>query len=164
MLFWLSLIMLVVGVALYILYENRYDWFYHKHYKLYKFIDSTLEGFFGFMVAIMSVIAGLIVITSIMIFAMNGIERNQMYAQYTERYKAIAYKVESGACRDEFGLLSKEVIDEVQEWNEEIITAQIGSDNPWIDIYYKDFWYEFSTIDYDRYNTNNTTNNNTEVN
>lgn len=165
MLLYVSLIMLIVGIALYILYQNDMEWFYDKHYKLYKFIDRTLEGWFGFLIMFMTVVAGLIVFVSLIIFTANGIERNLMYGQYNERYKAITYKVESGACRDELGLLSKEVIDEVQEWNEEIITAQIGSENPWIGIYYKDFWDEFDTIDYDRYNINvniNTNNNKME--
>ena len=37
-----------------------------------------------------------------------------------EQYKAITYKIESDACRDEFGLLNKEVIDEIQEWNKDV--------------------------------------------
>lgn len=41
-----------------------------------------------------------------------------------EREKAILYKAETENCRDEFGLLNKEFIDEVQEWNETVSSHQ----------------------------------------
>lgn len=156
MLFWIMLIVCIIGSALWVLYNKNDDLFYAKHYKLYRFIEDVLGNWIGTVIAVTTVLCGLVIIISFMLFGVNACERDTMYAQYKERYKAITYKVESGACRDELGLLSKDVIDEVQEWNEEIISAQVGSKNPWVGIYYKDFWDEFSTIDYDRYNTNNT--------
>lgn len=71
-----------------------------------------------------------------------------------EKYKALSYKVESGACRDEFGLLSKEIIDEVQEWNTELIYNKQMHDSFWVGICYPDIYDGLETIDYEKYNCN----------
>lgn len=71
--------------------------------------------------------------------------------QAQETYKALTYKVESGACRDDFGLLNKEVIDEIQDWNEDIICKQKMHDNFWFGIFYPGAYDQFETIDYERY-------------
>ena len=71
--------------------------------------------------------------------------------QLKENYKAITYKVESGACRDEFGLLNKEVIDEIQEWNKDVRFYQNIQDNFWLGIYYPNVFDEFETIDYESF-------------
>lgn len=68
-----------------------------------------------------------------------------------ERYEALTYKVESGACRDEFGLLSKEVIDEIQEWNEEVVKGKAMQNDLWLGIFNPDIYDQFETIDYEKY-------------
>ena len=68
-----------------------------------------------------------------------------------ERYEAITYKVESGACRDELGLLSKEVIDEIQDWNETIVANKRLQNDYWLGIFVPNIYDQFETIDYDRY-------------
>lgn len=76
---------------------------------------------------------------------------NAQIARYEERYKAITYKIESNACRDEFGLLNKEVIDEIQEWNEDITLKKNAAHDFWIGIYNPDAFDQFDTIDYEEY-------------
>ena len=71
--------------------------------------------------------------------------------QLKENYKAITYKVESGACRDEFGLLNKEVIDEIQSWNKSVIYNQKMQNDFWVGIFYPDVYDQFKTIDYEKY-------------
>ena len=68
-----------------------------------------------------------------------------------ERYKALTYKVESDSCRDEFGLLSKEVIDEIQEWNEAVVKGKTLQRDFWVGIFYPNIYDDFETIDYEKY-------------
>ena len=68
-----------------------------------------------------------------------------------EQYKALTYKMESGACRDEFGLLSKEIIDEIQHWNEDVAYNKRIQRDFWMGIFYPNVFDEFETIDYERY-------------
>ena len=68
-----------------------------------------------------------------------------------ETYKALTYKAESGVCRDQFGLLSKDVLDEIQNWNEEITHYKTMEDNFWLGIFYPDVYGDLGTIDYELY-------------
>ena len=69
-----------------------------------------------------------------------------------ECYNALTYKMESTTCRDEFGFLSKEVIDEVQEWNQDVKYIQAAQDDFWVGIFHPNVFDEFETIDYESYN------------
>lgn len=68
-----------------------------------------------------------------------------------EKYKALTYKLESEACRDQFGLLNKEIIDEVQRWNVKVTYYKAMEDNFWVGIYYPDVYGDLGTIDYEVY-------------
>lgn len=68
-----------------------------------------------------------------------------------EKYKALTYKLESEACRDQFGLLNKEIIDEVQRWNVKVTYYKAMEDNFWVGIYYPDVYGDLGTIDYETY-------------
>lgn len=63
-----------------------------------------------------------------------------------EEYKALIFKVQSEAVRDEFGLLNKEFIDEIQEWNKDIAAGQEWQDDFWIGIFYPPIYDKFETI------------------
>ena len=68
-----------------------------------------------------------------------------------EKYKALTYKLENEACRDQFGLLNKEIIDEVQRWNVKVTYYKAMEDNFWVGIYYPDVYGDLGTIDYETY-------------
>ena len=71
-----------------------------------------------------------------------------------EKYKALTYKLESEACRDQFGLLNKEIIDEVQNWNVKVTYYKAMEDNFWVGIYYPDVYGDLGIIDYEMYDGN----------
>ena len=68
-------------------------------------------------------------------------------ARNQERYKTLVYKVETDAARDEFGLLNKEIIDEVQDWNEDLVYYQNIQDDFWLGIYYPNVFDQFEIIE-----------------
>lgn len=70
---------------------------------------------------------------------------------WREQYKAITYKLESSACSDEFGLLSKEIIDEIQDWNQDVVYYKRIEKDFLVGIFYPNVFDEFETIDYERY-------------
>ena len=135
MIFWLCVIILVVGIITTIV-ANREDWF---GIEMFCCITSVLDGIAVIIMAICLCVTYSTVDADI--------------AQNEELYKAITYKVESEACRDEFGLLSKKVIDEAQEWNKDVLYYQNVQDDFWIGIFYPDVFDRFETIDYEKYNT-----------
>ena len=144
MLFWLFVIALVVGIILIVLGYRHWD--YDKHRWLYRNDDALLET--GVITVVISCILLLIMI---FILICQHSSSNAILQQNKERYNALTYKVESGACRDEFGLLSKEIVDEIQEWNEDVVYRKEMQNNFWIGIFYPDIYDGFETIDYEKY-------------
>lgn len=147
MIFWLSVIVFAVGVV--ILIANRIG-----ESLSYKYEYSNTSEFiliFGaavaFIGAVWLLIAGLSLVTS-----QTTITATKQ--ANVEKYKALTYKLESEACRDQFGLLNKEIIDEVQDWNTDITYYKSMEDNFWMGIYYPDVYGDLGTIDYETYEGN----------
>ena len=130
MLFWLFIILFVVGII------------------LYKVFEFEFLGDFGYVI---NIISGLAVIISLFIIIGEYTTMVSYLEKTREQYKAITYKIESDSCRDEFGLLNKEVIDEIQEWNKDVRFYQNIQDNFWLGIYYPNVFDEFETIDYESF-------------
>ena len=127
MLFWSFIILFIVGIIL---------------YKVFKF---ELLG------ELVTAISGFAVLISLFLIIGEYTTMDSYLEKTREQYKAITYKIESNACRDEFGLLNKEIIDEVQEWNKDVKYYQNIQDNFWLGIYYPNVFDEFETIDYESF-------------
>lgn len=127
MLFWSFIILFVVGIVLLKVFE------------------------FEFLVELVTTLSGLAIIISLFLIIGEYTTIDSYLEKSREQYKAITYKIESDACRDEFGFLNKEVIDEIQEWNKDVIFYQNIQDNFWLGIYYPNVFNEFKTIDYESF-------------
>ncbi len=127
MLFWIFAILVIIGLVI---------------------IKTDCICYLG---EVFALIGGIAVVVSLIIMAMEYTTIDSYLEANREIYKAITYKVESDACKDEFGLLSKDVIDEIQEWNKDVRFYQNIQDNLWIGIYYPNVFDEFQTIDYESY-------------
>lgn len=145
MLFWLFVILFIFGffIMLFCQYDfgsvarNKcyfLEWIYYNHRKI---------DFVGFLVSAISFIA---IAFSLIIICCNKIDSVQDVASKKETYEALCYKVQSEEVRDEFGLLNKEIVDEIQEWNEEIASKQTMQDDFWIGIYIPNVYDEFERI------------------
>ena len=147
MIFWLCLAILIIGIGLLVL--GFIDWDYEKN-KLFDFLydnDDNLRVIGG----ITTFISGFIMIIMITILCCMYIGIDAKVEKSKETFDAITYKVESGACRDEFGLLNKEVIDEIQSWNESVVYNQKMQNDFWVGVFYPDVYDQFETIDYEKY-------------
>lgn len=68
----------------------------------------------------------------------------------TERYEALIYKIESGVCSDDFGLLNKEIIDDIQDWNEYLARNKALEQDKWIGAFYPNIYSDFDFIEYEK--------------
>lgn len=135
MLFWLVAVAFVAGIVMHVVAEKKRLW--------------TLDNIsFG-----ITLVFGIMLFFMIIILCCQHIGIDARVEKNFEIYNAIEYKVTSGACRDELGLLSKEVIDEVQNWNKDVKYYQAVQDDFWIGIFYPNVFDQFETIDYMSYNT-----------
>ena len=57
-------------------------------------------------------------------------------AKNEAKYEALMYKVQTENARDQLGLLNKDYIDEVQEWNEYVAEWKAGTKDLWVGIFY----------------------------
>lgn len=147
MIFWLSIIIFAVGVA--ILIANRIG-----ESLSYEYEYSSVSGFilsFGVVISFIGVVWFLVAGLILLLTQTNVAAYRQVNA---EKYKALVYKLESEACRDQFGLLNKEIIDEVQRWNVKVTYYKAMEDNFWVGIYYPDVYGDLGTIDYETYEGN----------
>lgn len=147
MIFWLCLAILIIGIGLIVV--GCIDWDYEKN-KLFDFLydnDDNLMVIGG----VTTIVSGFVMIIMLTILCCMYIGIDARVEQSKETFDAITYKVESGACRDEFGLLNKEVIDEIQSWNESVIYNQKMQNNFWVGVFYPDVYDQFETIDYKKY-------------
>lgn len=147
MLFWLFVVIFVVGISLIILGNVLYKHYNDNHclYKYKWYIESAGEW--------MSGISGAVLAVMLIILCCQHIGVNAQVEKNKEIYDALEYKVTSGSCRDELGLLSKEVIDEVQEWNKNVVYYQNIQNDFWVGIFYPNVFDQFEIIDYESYNT-----------
>ena len=147
MIFWLSIIIFAVGVVMLIAngigraLNYKYEYSNTSEFIL---IFGVAVAFIG---AVWLLIAGLILLLT----QTNAAAYRQVNV---EKYKALTYKLESDACRDQFGLLNKEIIDEVQRWNVKVTYYKAMEDNFWVGIYYPDVYGDLGTIDYETYDSN----------
>ena len=155
MIFWGFVIIFIIGVVLTTLGKHaefnpgyREAYYNKEKYKIKSRIYAYSEGitFIGQFILVVSIIVcvgmlGAICYQHVRIDAQVNADK--------ETYAGIEYKVTSEACRDEFGLLSKEVVDEAQSWNEYIKRYQTLQDNFWVGIFYPNVYDQFETIDYE---------------
>ena len=155
MLLWMFVIILLVGIVIWIFgsldwYEIR-NHFEEKGKAKWKDIfdamyynDSTIQGA-GMLTTLLS---GIVVVIMILVLACNHVEMNAKVDSFHERYDALEYKISSEEYRDEFGLINKSVIDEVQHWNEDLAYYKRIQNDFWIGIFYPNIFDQFETIDY----------------
>ena len=145
MLFWIFVIILLISIGL-IIVGNKY-WEKETHRFLY-YHDDDIK----YTGVALTVISAVIVVGMLIGICGTQIFSKADSARHEETYKALTYKLESGACRDEFGLLSKSVVDEIQCWNEDVVSKQKMQNNFWVGIFVPDIYDEFKTIEYTNYN------------
>ena len=124
MLFWIFIILLIIGIII---------------------LNFTCHDELGLLIIILSAFA---IVASLIVFIVNYTTSTAKLEANKERYKAIIYKAETGSYYDEFGLLNKDVINEIQKWNEDLRFYQEMQDNFWLGIYIPNIYDEFQTIDY----------------
>lgn len=133
MIFWLFVIILSIGILMIIL-ENAI--------KTYSCIDAV-----GFAAVVFS---GLVLTVMITVITAQCVVASGTKASLEEQYKALEYKAKTEACRDELGLMNKEFLDEVQEWNMDVVKYKKYQRDFWIGIFYPNIFDEFETIDLER--------------
>lgn len=144
MIFWIFVILTVLGIAIIPVIGIVES---HDGNNFRKFLYYNDEPFI-FAGATTAVISGIVAICMLIAIIISQVSADGTRASNEQTYNALIYKSQTEAIRDEFGIVNKEYIDEVQAWNENLAKYQSYSHNFWIGIFYPKRAYDgFEFID-----------------
>ncbi|MBD5556418.1 MAG: hypothetical protein HDQ95_14040 [Roseburia sp.] len=136
MVFWIFAILSVLGTALLVIraiVNNLYD----EEKKYPKFVEFFYwEEDFWFPICIFTMIILFIFVLMLIAIINAYVLADAERAAKEQQYQALVYKAQTESIRDEFGIINKEYIDEIQTWNQELAKYQSYSHNFWIGIFY----------------------------
>jgi hypothetical protein len=99
--------------------------------------------------SIVTIIAGIVAAVMLGCIVEAHVNLDAKVAKYEEQYNALVYKIESPNCRDEFGFVNKEIIDEIEDWNTMVVNWRYSRKDFWVGVFYPNNAYEqFEVIDY----------------
>ena len=135
MLFWIFVIGLLAGIVLYI-----------ASGKCQKFYDYDAVG------AVLIITCGIMFFIMLTIIVCNNICYLGEKSAYEQRYESLIYKAKTKTIRDRFGIVNKEYIDEIQDWNEMIAKGKSLQRDFWVGIFVPNIYDGFEVIDLDEIN------------
>lgn len=131
MLFWLFVIVMAVGILLLIL---------DAHF----LFDNNLAIDIGMPAAVMGFIA---VLVSIVIIIFSNVGLDAKVERCNARYESLVYQYENDIYDNDNDLGKKELMDDVQEWNEDLSYRKKIQDDFWLGIYYPNIYDQFEKIE-----------------
>ena len=130
-------VLTVAGLVLGIFIENKASYS----------IDDWCYMFYG--VGFVSLVILLIMIG---VCVVNNATAASDNCEMLETQKALEFKLENADIRDEFGLLNKSFVDDVETYNRKIVRYKVNSENPWLSAFYPKKLIEgCERIDYERF-------------
>lgn len=131
MLFWLFVIVMVVGISLLALDI-------HFLFKNNRVSDMGIS---------MSIIGFSAVLASIVIILFSHIGLDAKVERYNARYESLVYQYENDIYENDNDLGKKELMDDVQEWNEDVSYYKEMQYDFWLGIYYPNIYDQFEKIE-----------------
>ena len=131
MLFWLFVIVMVVGVLLLILEDH------------YLFKNNWAFN----MGTAMTTIGFLAVLISILIISFSCLGLDAKVERYNARYESLVYQYENDIYDNDNDIGKKELMDDIQSWNEDVSYRKKIQDDFWLGIYYPNIYDQFEKIE-----------------
>lgn len=100
-----------------------------------------------FIGKIITILIGIILIVCLLVVMINHCCRDYQEMILTTEYESLRYKAQSINTRDEFGILNKEYIDEIQKWNLKVKDGKYWQDHLWWGIFNPDIYNNVDVID-----------------
>lgn len=131
MLFWLFVIVMVVGILLLIL---------DAHF----LFNNNLAIDIGMPAAVMGFIA---VLVSIVIIIFSNVGLDAKVERCNARYESLVYQYENDIYDNDNDLGKRELMNDIQSWNEDLSYRKKIQDDFWLGIYYPNIYDQFEKIE-----------------
>lgn len=131
MLFWLFVIVMVVGILLLVLDDHF-------------LFDNDLVINTGLTMAFSGFLA---VLASIIIISFSCVGLDAKVERYNTRYESLVYQYENDIYDNDNDVGKKELMDDIQEWNEDISYYKEMQYDFWLGIYYPNIYDQFEKIE-----------------
>lgn len=94
---------------------------------------------------ISTVLSGAAIVISLLIIIVNYIYIDAEVAGSKQTYDSLVYQYENNIYEDDL-VGKKELYNQIQDWNEDVVYFQTIQDNFWVGIYYPNVYDQFETI------------------
>ena len=129
MIFWITLIAVVVFAVLSIV-----------------FFDSLDFEWVSMLSTIISAIAGVAFVIMLIVVIVNNVGVEARIEANKQRYESLIYQAENNLYENDNDLGKKELANQIQEWNEDLASGKALQDDFWVGIFYADIYDEFNFI------------------
>ena len=129
MIFWITLIAVVVFVVLAIV-----------------FFDSWNFEWVSMLSTIFSVIAGIAFAAMLIVVIVNNAGVEASIEANKQRYESLIYQAENNLYENDNDLGKKELVNQIQKWNEDLARGKALQNDFWVGIFYADIYDEFNFI------------------
>lgn len=129
MLFWMTIITMVLGLILFeILFEHDFEFL------------CTISG-------VISGLAAIALLIEIVVLAVNYIGVDGYVQRMNTRHDMLVYQYENDIYDNDNDLGKRELIEDIQNWNEDLASRKENQDDAWIGIFIPDIYGQFEFIE-----------------
>ena len=129
MIFWITLIATVVFTVLSI-----------------AFFDSWDFEWVSMLSAIISAITLIAFVVMLIVVIVNNVGVEASIEASKQRYESLIYQAENNLYENDNDLGKKELVNQIQKWNEDLARGKALQDDFWVGIFYADIYDEFNFI------------------
>ena len=129
MLFWMTIIVTILGLLLFkILFEHDFE------------ISCIISG-------VISGIAAIALLIEIIVLVVNYISVDGYIQKMNIRHDMLVYQYENDIYDNDNDLGKRELIEDIQNWNEDLASRKENQDDVWIGIFIPDIYDQFDFIE-----------------
>ena len=129
MIFWITLIAVVVFLVLAIIFADSWDF-----------------NWIGMFSAVLSFVSGIAAAIMLIVIIVNNVGVEAKIEANKQRYDSLVYQAENNLYENDNDLGKKELVNQIQEWNEDLASCKALQDDFWVGIFYADIYDEFDFI------------------
>ena len=129
MIFWITLIAFLFFLVLAIIFADSWDF-----------------EWLGMLSAVLAFAAGIAAAIMLVAIIVNNVGVEASIESNKQRYDSLVYQAENNMYDNDNDLGKKELVNQIQEWNEDLARGKAFQDDFWVGIFYADIYDEFDFI------------------